>query len=93
MCIHIKPIPFLLCLLQKTIEYASVDIVTPYVTVINGQVVFTTQTQTSVITDFQVPNQVNSQDDLDLYLNELLNESGCDIACISNIYVHEWNEV
>ena len=66
---------------------------TPYATVINGQVVFTSKTESSILTDFEVPDHVNTQDELDLYLNDLLNESGCDIACISSIYVHEWNEV
>jgi hypothetical protein len=78
---------------SKKIEYASVDIMTPYATVINGQVVFTSKTESSVLTDLEVPGYVNTQDELDLYLNDLLNESGCDIACISSIYVHEWNEV
>jgi hypothetical protein len=78
---------------SKKIEYASVDIMTPYATVINGQVVFTSKTESSILTDFEVPDHVNTQDELDLYLNDLLNESGCDIACISSIYVHEWNEV
>jgi hypothetical protein len=77
----------------KKIEYASVDIMTPYATVINGQVVFTSKTESSVLTDFEVPEYVSTQDELDLYLNDLLNESGCDIACISSIYVHEWSEV
>jgi len=66
---------------------------TPYATVINGQVVFTSKTESSILTDFEVLDHVNTQDELDLYLNDLLNESGCDIACISGIYVHEWNEV
>lgn len=78
---------------SKKIEYVSVDIMTPYATVINGQVVFTSKTESSVLTDFEVPGYVNTQDELDLYLNDLLNESGCDIACISSIYVPEWNEV
>jgi hypothetical protein len=78
---------------SKKIEYASVDIMTPYATVINGQVVFTSKTESSILTDFEVPDHVNTQDELDLYLNDLLNESGCDIACISSIYVHESNEV
>jgi len=88
-----RPYPFLTMTHPKTIEYASVDIVTPYATVINGQVVFTSKTESSVLTNFEVPNHVSTQDELDLYLNDLLNESGCDIACISSIYVHEWNEV
>jgi hypothetical protein len=78
---------------SKKIKYASVDVMTPYATVINGQVVFTSKTESSILTDFEVPDHVNAQDELDLYLNDLLNESGCDIACISSIYVHEWNEV
>ena len=78
---------------SKKIKYASVDVMTPYATVINGQVVFTSKMESSILTDFEVPDHVNAQDELDLYLNDLLNESGCDIACISSIYVHEWNEV
>jgi len=78
---------------SKKIEYASVAITTTYPTVIDGRVYFTTKTENSVLTDFEVPEYVNTQDELDLYLNDLLNESGCDIACISNICVHEWNEV
>jgi len=77
----------------RKIEYASIEIMTPYATVINGRVVFTSHTESSVLTNFEVPNYVTNQDELDLYLNNLLNESGCDIACIFNIYVHEWNEV
>lgn len=88
-----RPYPFPVMTNPKTIEYASIDIVTPYATVINGQVVFTSKTESSVLTNFKVPNHVSTQDELDLYLNDLLNESGCDIACISSIYVHEWNEV
>lgn len=88
-----RPYPFLAMTYPKLIEYASVDIATPYATVINGQVVFTSKTESSVLTNFEVPNHVSTQDELDLYLNDLLNESGCDIACISSIYVHEWNEV
>jgi hypothetical protein len=78
---------------SKKIEYASVDITTPCLTIIDGQVVFTSKTESSILTDFEVPDHVNTQDELDLYLNDLLNESGYDIACISSIYVHEWNEV
>ena len=84
---------FLIMTYSRTIEYASIDMMTSYATVINGRVVFTFQTETFVLTNFEVPNQVTNRDELDLYLNELLNESGCDIACISSVYVHDWNEV
>ena len=84
---------FLIMTHPRTIEYVSVETRTPCVSVINGQVVFTYQTGTLDLTTVEVTDQVTTQDESDLYLNDLLHESGCDIACISSVYVHEWNEV
>ena len=77
----------------KTIEYASIDVTSTYATVVDGHVRFCEKTESCVLKNFDVPSSIATEDDLDLYLNELLNDSGCDIACLGNVYVADSSEV
>ena len=77
----------------KTIEYVSIDVTSTYATVVDGRVRFCEKTESCVLENFDVPSSIATEDDLDLYLNELLNDSGCDITCIQIRCVKKFSEV
>jgi len=77
----------------KKIEYASVQVTSTFPYISDGQIYFTEKSNRFVLENFQVLDHVNTEDDLDLYLNELLNDSGCDIASICDVYVADFSEV
>jgi len=78
---------------SKKIEYASVDITTPCLTVNNGQVEFHEDTETHVLENFFVPVTIETEKQLDHYLSQLLYNSDCDTSYVRGVYVHQWNEV
>jgi len=77
----------------KKIEYASVKVTSTYPCVEDGQIYFTQESNTFVLEDFEVPDFVNNEEELDHYLNELLNESGSDIASVGNVFILDSSEV
>ena len=77
----------------KKIEYASVQVTSTYPCVSDGRIYFVQESNRFTLENFEVPDHVTTEDELDLYLNELLNESGCDIACVGNVYVSDFSEV
>ena len=78
---------------SKKIAYASVDITTPSLTVIDGKIVFDVTTENFVLVNFYVPETIESEKQLDIYLSQLLYNSDCDTSYVRGVYVHEWNEV
>ena len=78
---------------SKKIAYASVDITTPSLTVIDGKIVFDVTTENFVLVNFYVPETIESEKQLDNYLSQLLYNSDCDTSYVRGVYVHEWNEV
>ena len=77
----------------KKIEYASVDITKPVLTVIDGEIVFDDHMEEHILENFFVPGTIKTEKQLNHYLSQLLYDSDCDTASILNIYVHDWNEV
>ena len=77
----------------KKIEYASVDITKPVLTVINGEIVFDDHTEEHILKNVFVPGTIETEKQLNHYLSQLLYNSDCDTASIRNVYVHEWDEV
>ena len=77
----------------KKIEYASIDLVTTYAVVIDGQVEFRQKIEYFTIENFDVPEVVDNEKKLDQYLSERLYKSDCDIASVRSVYVHDWEEV
>ena len=92
--IHPLVLYFLLIMTNpKKIEYASFDVTSTYPYVSDGQIYFTEESNRFTLKNFQVPDHVNTEDDLRLYLNELLYDSSCDIASICDVYVADFSEV
>ena len=77
----------------KKIEYASIDITKPVLSVIDGEIVFDVHTEEHILRNFFVPDTIETEKQLDQYLSQLLYDSDCDTAYIRNVYVHEWKEV
>jgi len=90
---HIHLTPFLIMTNPKKIEYASVDITKPVLTIVDGEVVFDVHTEEHVLVNFFVPETIETEKQLNHYLSQLLYDSECDTASIRDVYVHEWNEV
>lgn len=90
---HIHLTPFLIMTNPKKIEYASFDVTSTYPYISDGQIYFTEESNRFTLKNFQVPDHVNTDDDLYLYLNEILHDSGCDIASICDVYVADFSEV
>ena len=77
----------------KKIEYASVDITKPVLSIVDGRVVLDITTEYYVLENFFVPGTIETEKQLNHYLSQLLYDSDCDTASIRDVYVHEWNEV
>jgi hypothetical protein len=75
----------------KKIEYASVDITTPCLIVIDGMIRFDVTTEDHVLENFFVPETIETEKQLDHYLSQLLYNSDCDTSYVRGVYVHEWN--
>ena len=86
-------LPFLIMTNLKKIEYASVEITQPVLSVIDGEIVFDVHAEDHVLENFFVPGTIETERQLDQYLSQLLYESECDTSYVRNVYVHEWNEV
>jgi len=75
------------------IEYASIEIVTVFAVVINGQVEFREKNDSYQLNEFEVPENVDTETKLGHYLEECIEKSSCNIGSISYLYVSDFPEV
>lgn len=74
----------------KTIKRASLKVSSTYPCVLEGKICFMDKSSLFILEDFKVPESIDNDDELNLYFNEILNDSGCDITTIGDIYVEEF---
>ncbi len=61
--------------------------------VVEGKIYFTQKFNSVPLENFEIPISIDTVEDFEEYLNDLLNGSGCDIASIYDISVPDWDNL
>ena len=75
----------------KKIEYASIDIVITYPCIVDGCITFRDMVEDYTLEDFYVPEEIESESQLQSYFHDLFYDSGADIVSIKSVFVYDWN--
>ena len=72
---------------SNILREAIVSISFPYPAVVNSEVIFCETTETYQLNNFEIPSDLESDEDIKGYLNDLLDQSCCDIASIDSVAI------
>ena len=64
-----------------------ISISSPYPSVVNGEIVFRETEEYYRLNNFEIPSGLETDEDIKEYLNDLLDQSDCDIASIDSVAV------
>ena len=72
---------------SNMLREAIVSISFPYPAVVNGEVIFRETTESYQLNNFEIPSDLETDEDIKEYLNDLLDQSCCDIASIEHVTI------
>ena len=75
----------------KKIEYASIDVVITYPCVVDGCIIFRDTVEDYTLENFEVPEEIETENQLQSYFDDLFYDSGADIVSIKSVFVYDWN--
>ena len=64
-----------------------ISISSPYPSVVNGEIVFRETEEYYRLNNFEIPSGLETDEDIKEYLNDLLDQSCCDIASIDSVAI------
>ena len=75
----------------KKIDYASIDVVITYPCVVDGCIVFRDTVEDYALENFEIPEEIETENQLQSYFDDLFYDSGADIVSIKSVFVYDWN--
>ena len=72
---------------SNILREAIVSISFPYPAVVNGEVVFCETTESYQLNNFEIPSDLETDEDIKEYLNDLLDQLCCDFASIDSVAI------